>query len=91
MLLEYIDEAMSRAKFEPLKDKPEYYGDIPECRGVWATGKTLAECKRNVREVLESWLFVHIKKGLPIPRLNGKSIQPLVRVRYDKAEAGQVA
>lgn len=82
---------MSKARYERIKGKQPYYGEIPHCRGVWTSGKTLAECKRNLREVLESWLFVRLKRGFSIPVLNGKAIQPLVRINYDKTEAGQVA
>lgn len=80
MLLEYIEKAMSKAKYERIKDKEPYYGEIPACKGVWATGKTLAECKKNLQEVLESWIFIRIKNALPIPTLNGKTIKPVIRV-----------
>ncbi len=92
MLIEYIETALRRAKFETIKDKKEpFYGEIVVCKGVWATGKTLEECKQKLRNVLESWLFVRIKKGLNIPVLDGKSIEPLVRISYDKIEVPQVA
>jgi len=89
MLLEYIEKAMSKARYEHIKE--EYYGEIPPCKGVWATGATLAECKRNLRDVLESWIFVRLKKDMPIPQISGKSIRPLLRVSYAKAETSQVA
>lgn len=89
MLLEYIEEALGKAKYSRLKK--EYYGEIPGCKGVWATGKTLAECKKNLRETLEDWLFVRLKKNLSIPSMNGKVIRPLARVSYAKAETSQVA
>ncbi|MEK6963298.1 MAG: type II toxin-antitoxin system HicB family antitoxin, partial [Nanoarchaeota archaeon] len=33
MLLEYIEKAMSKAKYERIKDKEPYYGEIPLCKG----------------------------------------------------------
>ena len=60
MLLEYIEQAMTKAKFERIKDKEPYYGEVPLCKGVWATGRTLNECKKNLREVLENWIFAKI-------------------------------
>ncbi|MEK6964329.1 MAG: type II toxin-antitoxin system HicB family antitoxin [Nanoarchaeota archaeon] len=91
MLVEYIEQAMSKAKYERMKDQEPYYGEILACKGVWAKGKTLAECKEHLRQVLEDWLFVRIRKGLSIPSMNGKSIRPLVKVQYDKAQAGQTS
>ncbi|MGQ9626249.1 MAG: type II toxin-antitoxin system HicB family antitoxin [Anaerolineae bacterium] len=31
---------------------------MPSCQGVWATGKTLEECRRNLQEVLEGWIVI---------------------------------
>ncbi|MEK6964151.1 MAG: type II toxin-antitoxin system HicB family antitoxin, partial [Nanoarchaeota archaeon] len=70
----------SKAKYERIKDKEPYYGEIPLCKGVWATGKTLAQCKKNLRETLESWIFIRIKNSLPIPTLSGTAIKPVIRV-----------
>ena len=41
MLLEYIEEALRRARYEIIEDEEPYYGEIPELQGVWATGRTL--------------------------------------------------
>lgn len=69
MLIEYIEEALKRARYEIINDEEPYYGEVPELRGVWATGETLEECRKNLKEVIEGWLIVSIKKGLPIPEL----------------------
>ena len=71
MLIEYIDAAMGRAKVSPLKETGGFYGEIPECQGVWARAPTVDECKQALREVLEGWIFVRIKKGLEIPIIKG--------------------
>ncbi len=91
MILEYVKEAMTQARYERIEEDKLYYGEIPSCKGVWATGKTLMECKQNLRDVLESWLLVCIQKQIRIPMLNGKIIEPLVRVGNDKIESGQMA
>lgn len=72
MLLEYIQEALKRARYEPIKDEEPYYGEVPELPGVWATGRSLEECRENLREVIEGWLMVRLQKGLPIPALGDK-------------------
>ena len=69
MLIEYIEEALKRARYEIINDEEPYYGEVPELRGVWAAGKTLEECRKNLKEAIEGWLIVSIKRGLPIPEL----------------------
>jgi predicted RNase H-like HicB family nuclease len=67
MLIEYIGAAMARAKYEIIDDEEPYYGEIPELKGIWATGKTLEECRKRLSEVIEGWIVVRLKRGLPIP------------------------
>jgi predicted RNase H-like HicB family nuclease len=74
MLLEYIEAAMASAKFERLKDAQPYYGEIPALRGVWASGKSLEACRKRLREVLEGWILVRVKRGLPLPSIHGKRL-----------------
>lgn len=66
MLVEFIEAAMNRASYEKL-DSGEYYGEIPPCAGVWASGKTLEKCRRELQEVLEDWLLLKIRDGDKIP------------------------
>ena len=56
MLTEYIEAALSRAVYEIIQDEEAYYGEIPGLHGVWATGKTLEQCRQNLRETLEGWI-----------------------------------
>jgi predicted RNase H-like HicB family nuclease len=67
MLPEYVCTAVEKAQYEIIDDPEPYYGEIPECRGVWASGKTLEECRRNLEDVLDRWLVVRLCKGLTIP------------------------
>ena len=69
MLIEYIQEALRRARYELIEDEEPYYGEIPDLKGVWATGKTLEECRENLKDVVEGWILVSLKKELPIPSL----------------------
>jgi predicted RNase H-like HicB family nuclease len=75
MITEYIDAALARATYEIIKDEEPYYGEIPELQGVWATGKTLEKCRRNLAETVEGWVLLSIAKGLPIPALGEVSIR----------------
>jgi predicted RNase H-like HicB family nuclease len=67
MLTEYIEAAISKAKYEIIEDEEPYYGEVPELEGVWAIGKTLEECRKNLVEVIDGWILVRLRKGLPIP------------------------
>jgi predicted RNase H-like HicB family nuclease len=80
MITEYINAALQRAKFEIIDDERPYYGEVPELEGVWATGKTLEECRQNLAEVIDGWLVVRLRKGLPIPPLGKHRVRELKRL-----------
>lgn len=80
MITEYISAALEKAKYEMIDDDEPYYGSIPGLRGVWATGKTLEECRRNLAEVLEGWIVIRLQRGLTIPAIKGKTIRPLQKM-----------
>ena len=70
MLTEYIDEALHRARYELIEDdETPYYGEILELPGVWASGRTLEACRRELKEVIEGWILVSVRRSLDIPRL----------------------
>ncbi len=75
MLSKYIVEALRRAKYEIIEDEEPFYGEVEELPGVWATGKTLRECRNNLKEVIEGWVLVSLKKELPIPKLSNYEIK----------------
>ncbi|PIY33040.1 MAG: HicB family protein [Candidatus Infernicultor aquiphilus] len=81
MLTEYIEEALKRAKYEIIDDEEPYYGEVPELKGVWASGKTLEECRKKLKEVIEGWLILSIKKGLSIPKLGSITVEDVKMVR----------
>lgn len=71
MLIEYVDSAMQHAKYEILKDQKKYYGEIPQCKGVYATAKNLEDCRKQLSEVLEEWVLLRIYRHLKLPVFNG--------------------
>lgn len=75
MLTEYIQQSLERAHYEIIQDPEPYYGEIPGLDGVWATGATLEECRRNLADALEDWLFFSIARGLPIPAVGAVSLR----------------
>ena len=80
MILGYIEKALSHAWYEIIEDKTPYYGEVPELAGVWAKGLTLDECRKNLVDVIESWIIVRLRRGLPIPPIDNCTIDDLVRM-----------
>ena len=69
MLTEYITAAMRKAHYE-FMENGRYWGEIPGLQGVWADGDTLEECRDTLREVLEEWLLVGLRKDQDIPSID---------------------
>ncbi len=80
MITEYIEAALSKAKYEIIEDEEPYYGEVSELGGVWAAGKTLEECRHNLAEVIDGWLVVRLKGGLPIPPIGEHRVEELKRL-----------
>ena len=74
MLLEYIQSALNHAKYEILPNDGSYYGEIPECNGVYANSDSLEDCREELREVLEEWVLFRVHRNLPIPVIDGISL-----------------
>jgi len=75
MILEYITAAMRLAKYKMLEDDQSFFGEIPECPGVWANATTLEECREELEEVLEDWLLIRLRKNMPVPVLSGINLE----------------
>ncbi|MDP1615448.1 MAG: type II toxin-antitoxin system HicB family antitoxin [Methylococcales bacterium] len=79
MIEEYIKAAMNTAHYEIIEDEEPYYGEIPELKGVWASGKTLEGCRDNLHDNLKGWILIRTSQGMEIPEINGcKVITPKV-------------
>ncbi|MDZ4857543.1 MAG: type II toxin-antitoxin system HicB family antitoxin [Candidatus Hydrogenedentes bacterium] len=71
MLTEYIQAAMRRAKFEVLEEDKSYYGEIPDCEGVWANEVTEVACRVELESALEDWILFRVSKNMPLPTIDG--------------------
>ena len=67
MIRDHIEAALERANYELIDDAEPYYGEVPELQGVWATGKTLEQCRQNLAEATEGWILIRLTRGLEIP------------------------
>lgn len=80
MLSDYLAAAMELAQFEVIDDPEPYYGTVPGVTGVWATGATLEECRRNLASALDDWVLFSVAKGHALPVLKGVTIELPKRV-----------
>ena len=71
MLSQYIQAALRKAKYEILEDDGTFYGEIPGFQGVWANAAALEDCRNELAEVLEEWIFLHLADNTPLPVVNG--------------------
>ncbi|CAN5764424.1 type II toxin-antitoxin system HicB family antitoxin [soil metagenome] len=70
MLTNYLRAALRHARYEILDDGT-FYGEIPECNGVYANTETLEGCREQLEEVLEEWLLLRVSRQLPLPVIDG--------------------
>ncbi|MGK7939962.1 MAG: type II toxin-antitoxin system HicB family antitoxin [Crocosphaera sp.] len=54
MLTKYIATAMQKATYELLEDGT-FYGEIPQCEGVWSNANTLETCREDLQDA-RLWL-----------------------------------
>ena len=73
MLTQYISRALYHAHYE-LMESGRFWGEIPGLQGVWADGDSLEQCRETLREVLEDWLLVGLRRGDAIPVIDGLSL-----------------
>ena len=81
MLLEYVDAALVKAKYEIIEGKEPYYGQVPGLKGVWATGKNLEECRSNLRDVIDGWIVVRLQQGLAVPAIGKHQVKAPKRLK----------
>ena len=65
---------MRHARYEILTDDGTFYGEIPECNGVYANAATLEACRDELEEVLEEWVLFRVYKNLALPVIDGCDI-----------------
>lgn len=66
MLSEFIEKKLRDARYKLLKNGT-YFGEIAGLRGVWANAKNLEDCRAELREVLEDWLFLKVRDREKVP------------------------
>ena len=74
MFAEYIQAALERAQYKVIDDEEPYFATVPELSGVWASGKTIEECRKELMSVIEGWVLLRLRMGRSIPPVGGKNI-----------------
>ena len=75
MLTIYIQRALSKALYEKLENG-SYSGEIPDCPGTIAFGRSLFECQRELQFALEDWLVNGLRHGDRLPVLEEIDLNP---------------
>jgi len=52
-----------------------YYGEVPECNGVYANAATLEACREELLAVLEEWVLFRVHQNLSLPAINGMELK----------------
>lgn len=73
MVVEYIQAAIETAEYKKLEDG-SWFAEISEFEGIWANGKSVEECRKELIGVLEEWLILKLKDKDPIPVVKGIDI-----------------
>lgn len=76
MIQQYINEALRIARYEFVEDGQTYFASVPGLQGVWSEGATIEECRQTLAEVIEDWVWAHIRHGIEVPAVNGVGVQP---------------
>ena len=74
MFAEYIQAALEMAEYEVIDNPEPFYAHVPGLVGVWATGKTVEDCRKELIEVIEEWIVAKLQWGQPIPPMGGLTI-----------------
>jgi predicted RNase H-like HicB family nuclease len=48
---------------------------VPGFDGVRANADTLEGCREELEEVLEGWIFLSLSRNLPLPTVDGISLE----------------
>ena len=72
-VVQYMEAAMREASYEKMEDG-SWFASIPELPGLWATGATVEEARKELFDALGGWIEVHSKAGNRVPDVKGVSL-----------------
>ena len=68
MLTEYLRAALAHTKVEEL-ETGGFFVSLDGFPGVWADGETIDEARAELKEVLEEWIILSLRRSDPLPVL----------------------
>ncbi|MCG9891601.1 MAG: type II toxin-antitoxin system HicB family antitoxin [Thermosynechococcaceae cyanobacterium MS004] len=74
MLSAYLSAVMAQAQYQMIPEDESVYGEIPGFEGVSAHAESLEECRHDLSESLEEWIFYRVSRDLPLPDVNGQEL-----------------
>lgn len=74
MIIEYCQKVLDKAEYKKLEDGT-WFAEIPGFKGVWANGKRVEECRKELITVLEEWIILKLRDGDPIPEIDGFKVE----------------
>lgn len=74
MLSDYMRTVMNHAQYS-FTPEGMVTGSIPDLEGVAAEGEDLEDCRHNLSEALEEWIFFRASRQLPVPVEDGIHLQ----------------
>lgn len=74
MLFEYVQKAVEKARYKRLEDG-SWFSEIPGFKGVWAQGKTVEACRKELWDVLEEWIVLKLRDGDALPKVRGTTVK----------------
>ena len=86
MLTDYVEKAMRLAHYE-LMENGRFFGQIPQCKGTWAEGRTLEACRVELQSVLEDWILLGLHLGDKLPVIDGINLNRSPRRKLAHAQA----
>jgi len=76
MFLKYLEAALHKAHYDFVEDGRRFFASVPGLKGVWAEGETIEECRETLAEVIEDWVWAHVRDGVPVPEIDGLTVAP---------------
>jgi predicted RNase H-like HicB family nuclease len=70
MIFEYCQKVIEKGEYKKLEDGT-WFAEIPGFKGVWANGKTVEECRKELITVLEEWIILKLRDRDSIPEVGG--------------------
>ena len=64
---------MHRASYEKIEDGT-WFASIPGFVGLWASGSTVEDARRDLLEALDGWIEVCVKTGQRLPDIDTVSL-----------------